>query len=293
MKLKKLLKESVLIESMYDIEIELESIKESLEQQMIIEGVDDPGILKCVFMAGGPGSGKGFTSEELFGIQGSINSAMSASGLRVVNSDSAYTALLKKNGIDPKDMAYIEKTNKELWDFMQGADNKNSLRNKGKSITAKQKQFYEAGRLGMIIDGTGHIYSKIEKMKKHAESLGYDTHMVFVNTSLEVAKERNLNRDRVVPEDILVKSWQDVQNNLGAFKTLFGGQFEIVDNTTYDIYPHSFKNKQSGNKEVVLKPIVQAIHKSVRKFVLSPVKNIIGKQWIQTARELKNRNMIK
>ena len=41
----------------------------------------------------------------------------------------------------------------------------------------------------MIIDGTGHEYSKIDKLKKHAESLGYDTYMVFVNTSLEVKKK--------------------------------------------------------------------------------------------------------
>ena len=38
----------------------------------------------------------------------------------------------------------------------------------------------------MIIDGTDHVYSKIDKLKKHNESLGYDTYMVFVNTSLEV-----------------------------------------------------------------------------------------------------------
>ena len=30
------------------------TIKETILEQMIIEGVDDPGILKCVFMAGGP-----------------------------------------------------------------------------------------------------------------------------------------------------------------------------------------------------------------------------------------------
>ena len=58
MSLKSLITETVLIDSMYDIESELLNIKEALLEQMIIEGVDDPGILKCVFMAGGPGSGK-------------------------------------------------------------------------------------------------------------------------------------------------------------------------------------------------------------------------------------------
>ena len=44
----------------------------------------------------------------------------------------------------------------------------------------------------MIIDGTGHVYSKIQKNKKYGESLGYDTYMVFVNTSLEVVKKEIL-----------------------------------------------------------------------------------------------------
>ena len=75
----------------------------------------------------------------------------------------------------------------------------------------------------MIIDGTGHVYSKIQKNKKHTESLGYDTYMVFVNTSLEVnSQERNKQRDRVLPDDLLEKSWKDVQNNLGKFQNLFG-----------------------------------------------------------------------
>ena len=72
----------------------------------------------------------------------------------------------------------------------------------------------------MIIDGTGHRYDKIAKLKKHAESLGYDCYMVFVNTSLKVAQERNQQRDRVLPDDLLAKSWQDVQDNLGKFQNL-------------------------------------------------------------------------
>jgi predicted kinase len=126
----------------------------------------------------------------------------------------------------------------------------------------------------MIIDGTGHEYTKIDKLKKHAESLGYDTYMVFVNTSLEVAKERNLQRDRVLPDELLTKSWQDVQNNLGKFQNLFGGNFRIVDNTVY-------------------KPIGKDVQKAINQFIRKPIYNRIGKKWIETARALKNANLIK
>ena len=271
MDLKSLLTEAIVVDSMYDIEEQLLNIKETILEQMIIEGVDDPGILKCVFMAGGPGSGKSFTAREIFGIYKKLKSSSSPTGLKSVNSDSAFEAGLKKNGIDPKDLARIEKEEPELWDKITATPG--GIRDRAKQLTAKQKQFYEAGRLGMIIDGSGHVYSKIAKNKKHAESLGYDTYMVFVNTSLEVAKERNLKRDRVLPDDLLEKSWNDVQNNLGKFQNLFGGNFRIVDNTVY-------------------KPIAKQVQKAVNSFIRKPVYNPIGKKWIETARALKKNKLI-
>jgi len=272
MSLKKLLKEAVVVDSMYDIENELLTIKESILEQTITEGVDDPGILKCVFMAGGPGSGKSFTAMEVFGIDKKLKSSFAASGLKSVNSDSAFEKGLKDNGIDAKNLAKIEKEDKDLWDKI--SNNDDSIRNKAKAITQLQKKFYEAGRLGMIIDGTGHQYGKIQKNKKYAESLGYDTYMVFVNTSLEVAQERNKNRDRVLSDERLAKSWKDVQANLGKFQNLFGNNFRIVDNTVY-------------------KPISGQVQKAINKFVKSKIYNPIGKKWVKTARALKIVNLIK
>jgi predicted kinase len=169
-------------------------------------------------------------------------------------------------------LARIEREEPELWDKITATPG--GIRDKAKQLTKKQKSFYEAGRLGMIIDGTGHVYSKIQKNKKHAESLGYDTYMVFVNTSLEVAQERNKNRERVLPDDLLEKSWSDVQNNLGKFQNLFGGNFRIVDNTVY-------------------KPIAKQVQKAVNTFIRKKVYNQIGKKWIQTARALKSKKFIK
>ena len=270
--LKNYIKEEVLKSALIEAESNMISIKEAIILQMIQEGVDDPGILKCVFMAGGPGSGKSYTAMEIFGIDKKLKSSFSSTGLKNVNSDSAFEAGLRKHGINPKDLAKIEKENPELWDKVTKTPG--GIRDKAKQLTQKQKAFYEAGRLGMIIDGTGHKYGKIEKLKKHAESLGYDTYMVFVNTSLKVAQERNKQRDRVLPEDLLAKSWQDVQDNLGKFQNLFGGNFRIVDNTVY-------------------KPISKDVQKAVNSFVSKPVYNKIGKQWVQNARALKKAGFIK
>jgi len=271
--LKSLITETVVVDSMFDIESELLSIKESIIEQVITEGINDPGILKCVFMAGGPGSGKSFTAMDIFGIDKKLTSSFSSFGLKQVNSDSAFESLLKKNGVDAKELANIEKNDKELWDKITSND-ASSMRSQAKSITKKQKTLYEAGRLGLIIDGTGHDYGKISKNKKHAEKLGYDTYMIFVNTSIEVALERNSNRDRVLPEKLVRDSWEGVQQNLGKFQNLFGGNFRIVDNTVY-------------------KPISQPIQKAVNRFIKKPIYNRLGRQWMVVARWMKKNGGMK
>lgn len=251
---------------------ELREIRKQLLLKMITEGVDDPGILKCVFMAGGPGSGKSYTAKEIFGVGKDLTQSFSASGLKIVNSDTAFEKGLKDNGINPKDLGKIEKEDPELWDAITKGEK--SIRGRAKKITTTQQKFYEAGRLGMIIDGTGDDTAKIKRKMEHAKSLGYDCYMVFVNTSLEVALERNRNRERTLSDELVTKIWKDCQNNLGKFQQMFSGNFVIVDNTVYG-------------------PINKEIQKAIDRFVKAPTRNPIGKKWIETARMLKNRNLIK
>jgi hypothetical protein len=191
----------------------------------------------------------------------------------MINSDTAFEAQLKKNGIDPKNLAQIEKEQPDLWDFI--TKDKNGVREKAISVTLKTKAFYEEGRLGMIIDGTGDDVSKIKKQKDRAETLGYDCYMVFENTSLEVAQFRNSKRSRTLPEKLVAEIWKECQHNLGAFQSVFGTNFRIIDNSN------------TGNN------ITPGIQKSVDSFLREPLRNSIGKQWVTNARILKNANIIK
>jgi cytidylate kinase len=248
-------------------------LKDLLYPPTLNEGVYDPGILKCVFLAGGPGSGKSKVSQEIFGIQGL--SSFSATGLKSINSDTAFEAQLKKSGIDGKELARIEKEEPDLWKKI--TEDPNGERELAKQTTKKIKAFYEVGRLGMIIDGTGDDVAKIQRQKKEAEELGYDTFMVFVNTSLEVAKYRNSMREsRRLPDNLLIPIWKECQNNLGKFQTLFSAaNFRIVDNT------------KNGNN------VTSNCKKHVETFINSGIKNPIGKNWITNQLILKNANIIK
>jgi hypothetical protein len=158
------------------------------EKTEVNEGVYDPGILKAFFMAGGPGSGKSYVATELFDFpKGAISSVSYATGLKLVNNDNAFEKALKDAGYSPSELAKYAKDPKVWAEVMV-------LRNKAKGLTKKMQQNYIEQRLGQVIDGTGKDYDKIARMRKTYLDLGYDTYMVFVNTSLEVALEINRNR---------------------------------------------------------------------------------------------------
>jgi len=238
----------------------------------INEGVDDPGILKAVFLAGGPGSGKTWVARGLFGIPDRVN--VSQSGLKMVNSDKELKFLLNKFGFGTN----LDMLPDEL--FRQLTDPKSSdysgLRTFAKELTGVRKKQYMNGRLGMIIDGTGDDFKEIRKQKKEVEKLGYDTYMVFINTSLEIALSRNEKRDRVLPASIVKNSHREVVKNIGGFQGLFGGSnFLIVD------------NNKDLDEESAQKRFNMLVKRGISKFVKTPIKNKIGKGWISKNKILK------
>ena len=175
--------------------------------QELQEGLYDPNIFKAFFLAGGPGSGKSYVAGKATG----------GSGLNSVNSDDAFEHMLNKAGLSLK----MPPEETEPRDVVRG---------KAKDITGRMEKNFIEGRLGLIIDGTGREVDKILRQKAKLDELGYDTYMIFVNTSLDVALKRNAERPRSVAEPIVVKSWKDVQGNLGKFSNIFRAGFIVVDN---------------------------------------------------------------
>ena len=185
---------------------------------LLTEGVYDKGTLKAIFMAGGPGSGKSFIANGLFGIPKTIT--LSAYGLKVVNSDTELERMLDKYGFGTDLDAMPDELFKQLTD--PDYEDYSGLRTRAKELTAARKKLYMDGRLGLIIDGTGDTFSKIKKQKKELEDIGYDCFMVFVHTKLEVAQKRNMERKRKLKPKLVSDSWNDVQANKGAYQGLFG-----------------------------------------------------------------------
>ena len=216
--------------------------------QDLQEGVYDPNILKAFFLAGGPGSGKSYVVKRTTG----------GLGMKIVNSDNAFEKLLTDAGL-----ALTRPPEEE--------ESREKVRVRAKEITAKRQANYIEGRLGLIIDGTGREYDRISKQARELEGLGYDTHMIFVNTSIDVALERNAKRARSVPTSIVVNSWKATQANIGKFQNLFGNNFIILDNNDAD------------------EDMMFQIYKRVKKLANKKVQNHRGKAWIANELRMKKR----
>ena len=226
---------------------------------LLTEGVHDSGIFKAVFLACGPGSGKSYVAKQIFGIPEKFNISMS--GMKMINQDKEYKFLLKKHGFDPE---WLDTYPEDVFDHIS-----TEMRGFTTDLAAERKKGYMKGKLGMIIDGTGHKFQKVKAHKKELEENGYDTYMVFVNTSLEVAQARNKERDRVLPEKVLKKSWEDTRKNLGGYKSLFSGNFALVDNSQY-LDADDARHKFTG-----------LVKNYIQQWSTEPIKNPIGQKWVQ------------
>jgi len=221
--------------------------------QNLHEGLYDPGIFKAFFLAGGPGSGKSFVT----------SSAFAGLGLKLVNSDMAYERNQKKAGLSmkmPDEEEYF----------------RNIIRQRAKTTAITQLDTYVKGRLGLIIDSTGRDYDMISRHHNSLKQLGYDCYMVFVNTSLDVALQRNQRRERSIPEYITISSWNGVQSNIGKFQRLFGmSNFLVVDNNKSDLELTTLT--------------MNRVSKEVRKYVKTPIQSYIAKRWMASERKAKRR----
>lgn len=216
----------------------------------LAEGVYDKGIFKAFFLAGGPGSGKTFVTQNVF----------SGSGLKLVNSDAQFE----------RKLIAADYSLSMPPEQIKGRD---IIRTAAKRLTADLMTNYLMGRLGVIVDGTARDYQLIERQVQLLRTtLGYDCYMIFVNTSLDVALERNAGRIRRVPVDVTKQSWKIVQSNMGKFQYLFGRKnFIIVDNN-------------NANEDILKK-----VAKKIRIMMSNPIQSFTAKRWIVNQLKAKKR----
>jgi len=219
-----------------------------MTKSILQEGIHDRGIFKAVFMAGGPGSGKDYV----------VHNAITGLGLVEINQDLAFEHILRSH-----DMAFTMPDDQAML--------RQLMRNRAKDMTASKSKLALAGRLGIILNGTGANYDDTYEVKNSLEGLGYSTMMVYVNVDDETSKERNYSRGqkggRMVPETIRAQKYIQAHQNITNYQYLFGPNFHLIDTSnTVDRTQHQ-------------KDLLGAF-KTIMKFVNRPLVNPVALNWI-------------
>ena len=220
-----------------------------LDPRPLEEGINDPGIFKAVFLAGGPGSGKSFIVGQ---------TSLQSFGLKLINSDDAFERALAKVG--------LEATPENIY-----SSKGQSIRDRAKLLTKMRQEQWIDSRLGLVIDGTGKDFTKINNQVNKLRSIGYDVAMIFVNTDLETAKTRNQSRARTLPDNVVSDMWNDVQKNIGKFQNLFGRYMYIVDNSDGANYQGA----------------TMSIYRRIGAWTREPVANHRARAWVRSQKKLR------
>ncbi|WFD55623.1 hypothetical protein phi5_143 [Enterobacter phage phi5] len=178
----------------------------SLDEALItFGGKAYPKFGQVVILAGGAGSGKGFTLEKLLGIEG-ITLDVDALKKLVMGSTKLAAEIKAKTGHDVKTMNLKNPDNVATLHHVIAdvfnVSNKNQARVYA-GITAAP----EDRKPNLIFDVTLKSMSKLASIARDVEALGYqkeNIHIVWVMNDVHIAMQQNLKRDRVVPKEILM-----------------------------------------------------------------------------------------
>jgi predicted kinase len=165
---------------------------------------------KVVFLAGGAGSGKGNVIKKL---------QLEKQGFKIVNSDISLEWLKKNSGL-PESMNDLTKEQKSTL---------GTLGHQARGISKRKMMKFQGNAEGVVVDGTGGSIKAMEKLVNGFKDKGYDVSMVFVETSLKTALQRNkLRKERSLLDKIVERNHEAVQGNKSGFKTMFAERFMEV-----------------------------------------------------------------
>lgn len=212
------------------------------------EGLDDPYLLRAVFVVGAGGSGKSTVADEMFG----------GRGLKRINQDAHLERITLEKGRTLADVGA------SYGDFKDA-----------QALARKERDQYADRRLGMVIDATGWEYRRVaEPMKRLRDDFGYDCYMVFVSTSLGTALQRNDDRanagGRDVPQYAIRKAHTCVHANLLAYRKLFGKNNIVVVKNDADIDSMTWQSA-----------VAPELYRVGSRLLDRPLKNPVGRAWVR------------
>lgn len=189
-----------------------------------------PKFNQVVILAGGAGSGKGFISGKLMGIEGQT---LDVDRLKELAMASVKLAGRIKSETG-HDINKFDMKKPENVSTIHGL-----LSGKGGIISANQKRIFTSVALAasdrkpnLIFDVTLKDMKKVVEISRQVELLGYEkgnVHLVWVMNDINVAMKQNKERSRVVPEDILVSTHEGAHMTIKKLLAMGEGTRSYLD----------------------------------------------------------------
>jgi predicted kinase len=178
---------------------------------------------KAIFLAGSAGGGKSSTYKSNPKFPTQLDNLL-PSTMQVINVDDTYEDLLKKSGLGMKQKDFTPDELAQAAKLM-GQAQKTTREKYNKALESLQN---------IIIDGTSAASGPILKKKQQLEDLGYKTLMIMIYVSPLTSLKRNAERDRSLMPSIVLRTWRDVNQNIGLYKNEFGENFILINNNPED-----------------------------------------------------------
>jgi predicted kinase len=183
---------------------------------------------RAVFMVGGPGAGKTNVGKGL---------KLGRRGFKVINQDLALEPMKIEAGLPANEQQYTREQRSTRAKLGAAAR---------KAAEAKMAKYMGFGE-SMVVDGTGASYNATMKKINALRDAGYEVSIVFANTSKEEAIARNKARaERALPDMIVKRTWDAVQESAKLYKQEFGNKFYEVNTNELKLgqsLPTEFLNK--------------------------------------------------
>ena len=188
--------------------------------EILKEAVNDP---KAIILGGGAGAGKSYTIKNLLGDLDEKSGVFTPKG-----------SSMEFKYMNPD--VYIEKEGMSLAQAM--------VKFKGVFQDSQDK------KENIIWDTTG------ANLKNTLSQLpGYDKFMVMVYTHPIISILQNAKRDRKLPLDAVIKTWNSVYGNIADYKQQLGDRFVLIQNIIpgYEKEVEAFNKAAQGGSETLTK----------------------------------------
>jgi uncharacterized protein YlbG (UPF0298 family) len=201
--------------------------------KLILEGDGNP---KGIILAGGAGVGKSYVVKNLLGNLDEKTEVFTPKG-----SSLKFKYLNVDNFVEKKGLSLGQAQGEFRGEFQSVQDQKENI----------------------LWDTTGvNIENTTSQMS------GYDRFMVMVYTHPIISILQNAKRDRKLPLEAVVKTWEKAYSNVEEYKNLFGENFVLVNNQVpgYEKQVAEFNKAVSGGKENLKQYLTDLVSNNEEQF---------------------------